>query len=167
VSSPDGTREAASARPPLFWLVLATGFGSGYAPVASGTFGTAACAVLLWPLGPYLTGLYDAAFAIGMTIVAIAASGAVARAIGRKDPGIVVIDEFAGYATSLLFLPKTLPWLAAAFFLFRVFDVWKPWPCRRLEHLPGGAGITLDDVMAGVYVNVLLRAGALLLDARA
>jgi phosphatidylglycerophosphatase A len=78
--------------------------------------------------------------------------------VGRKDPGLVVVDEVAGQWVSLLFLPFTLGTAVAAFFLFRLMDVLKPWPARDLEHLPGGVGIVADDIMAGVYANLLLRA---------
>lgn len=148
---------ATARRAPLPALIVASGLGSGFAPVAPGTFGTAACAILMWLARPWLSPLVDVGLVVAITLLSVAASGVVARAVSLKDPGLCVSDEFAGYAVSLAFLPKTWVWFTAAFFLFRAFDIWKPWPCRRLEHLPGGWGITLDDVMAGVYVNLLLQ----------
>lgn len=155
--------KAPAKRAPLLALVFATGLGSGYAPVASGTFGTAACAALLFPVRSLLGPLVDVALSVVLTLVAIVSADAVSRAIAIKDPKIVVIDEFAGYVVTLAFLPKTWPWFLAAFFVFRALDVIKPPPCRRLEHLPGGVGIVLDDVMAGVYGCALLHLARLLI----
>lgn len=149
-----GPREPA----PLWATIVATGLGSGYFPVASGTAGTAACALLVWlARAPLSSPLVDVAACVAMTLAGVAAADRVSRAVGLKDPKIVVVDEFAGYLVTLALLPKTLPWLAAGFVVFRVLDVWKPPPCRRLEMVRGGWGITLDDVMAGIYGNILLQ----------
>ncbi len=98
-------------------------------------------------------------FALGMAAV-IAASiplaGRASRLLGHKDPKPVVIDEIAGYLVAMWGHPATAANLAAAFFLFRLFDVAKPFPCRRLESLPGGWGIVLDDLMAGLYASAIL-----------
>ena len=75
----------------------------------------------------------------------------------EPDPQRAVWDEFIGMWTTCLLLPKTLPWMAAAFFCFRVLDVVKPWPIRRLERLPGGLGIMADDLLAGLYGAALLN----------
>ncbi len=132
-------------------VVLATWFGSGYAPVASGTFGTAATVPLvlvLWWAGSLPLHLAAAA---GIALVGTwAASGAEER-WGRKDPGQVVIDETAGYLVATAGLSPGLPALLGSFFLFRLMDVVKPWPARRLEDLPGGIGIMADDLVAGLY----------------
>ena len=97
-----------------------------------------------------------------MTVVAffagVAASARLAQRLGRKDPGAAVVDEVVGMWVSLLFLPFTPATAVAAFLLFRVLDVFKPYPARQFESLPGGWGIMTDDVMAGVYANLLLRA---------
>ena len=81
--------------------------------------------------------------------------------MGRKDPGIVVIDEVVGQWVSLLFLPFTPATALVGFLLFRVMDVVKPWPARDFEAWPGGLGIMADDVMAGIYANLLLRVALL------
>lgn len=136
--------------------VIGTGFGSGYSPVAPGTAGSAVGAFLLlafagrkaWILGLACVLLY---------FVAVWSAGVVAIGVGVKDPGIVVIDEVLGMWISALAMPLTVTNVVAAFFLFRVFDVFKPPPCRALEKLPGGHGIVCDDVMAGVYSNIVLR----------
>ena len=89
----------------------------------------------------------------------VAASTRLARNLGKKDPGVVVVDEVVGQWVTLLFLPFTPAVAVAGFLLFRVLDVFKPWPARQLESLPDGWGIMSDDVMAGIYANLLLHAG--------
>jgi phosphatidylglycerophosphatase A len=139
-------------------LVLATGFGSGYSPVAPGTAGSLVGVLLFWPLAGRPPAQTLAATAI-LVVVGILAAHRAARDLGQKDPGLVVVDEVAGQWVSLLLLPFTFGTALAAFFLFRAMDVWKPWPARDLERLPGGLGIVADDLMAGLYANLLLRAG--------
>ena len=139
-------------------FVVATGLGSGYAPFAPGTAGSAVGLLLFWPLAGLPPAQLLEATAV-LVVLGILAGDHVARAVGKKDPGLVVVDEVAGQWVSLLFLPFTLGTALAAFFLFRLMDVIKPWPARDLERLPGGVGIMADDLMAGVYANLLLRAG--------
>lgn len=139
-------------------LVVATGFGSGYSPVAPGTAGSAVGLLLFWPLAGRPPGQVLAATAV-LVLLGILAAHHAARGLGQKDPGLVVVDEVAGQWVSLLLLPFTLGTALAAFFLFRLMDVVKPWPARDLERLPGGLGIVADDLMAGVYANLLLRVG--------
>jgi phosphatidylglycerophosphatase A len=138
-------------------FVVATGLGSGYSPIAPGTAGSLVGLLLFWPLAR-LPAAQVLAATVAVTFLAVLAAHHVGRAVGRKDPGLVVVDEVAGQWVSLLFLPFTLGTAVAAFFLFRLMDVLKPWPARDLEHLPGGVGIVADDIMAGVYANLLLRA---------
>jgi phosphatidylglycerophosphatase A len=139
-------------------LLLATGLGAGYGPIAPGTWGSIpgviASVALTRLLGPWgaVAGL------AAVTIVGLWAADRTAAFLGAKDPGLVVIDEVAGQMVTLLFLPQRLGVLAVGFFLFRLFDVWKPWPARRLEDLPGGAGIMADDLAAGLYGNLVLQA---------
>jgi phosphatidylglycerophosphatase A len=139
-------------------LVLATGFGSGYSPIAPGTAGSLVGLLLFWPLAGRPPAIVLAATLV-VSLLAILAAHHVARTLGQKDPGLVVVDEVAGQWVTLLLLPFTLGTAIAAFFLFRLMDVLKPWPARDLERLPGGVGIVADDLMAGVYANLLLRAG--------
>ncbi len=139
-------------------LVVATGLGSGYSPVAPGTAGSLLGLLLFWPLAGRPPAQVFAATAILVVVGTLAAHHA-ARALGEKDPGLVVVDEVAGQWVSLLLLPFTLGTALAAFFLFRAMDVLKPWPARDFERLPGGLGIVADDLMAGLYANLLLRAG--------
>jgi len=98
-----------------------------------------------------------AVFALG-----VAVAGDVARRAGIEDPGIVVVDEVVGMWVSLLALPFTPIVALAAFVLFRIMDVFKPFPARQLEDLPAGWGIMADDVMAGIYANAALRLALLL-----
>lgn len=151
---------------PAGWL--ACGFGSGLAPVAQGTFGSLA-ALLPWlllrelSLGMYLLMLL-AGFAIGVWACDVAG-----RALGVDDHRSLVWDEFIGQWLALipLLIPAVLPaggfqwWmLAAAFVLFRLFDVWKPWPIRWLDRrVKGGLGVMLDDVVAGIFAAAVLALG--------
>jgi phosphatidylglycerophosphatase A len=140
--------------------VVATGLGSGYAPFAPGTAGSLVGLALFWPVH-HLTLAGQCVATALVFALGVAAAGHVARRSGIEDPGLVVADEVVGMWVSLLGLPLTGVTAAAGFFLFRVFDVFKPYPARDLERLPGGWGIMCDDVMAGVYANLLLRAGLL------
>jgi phosphatidylglycerophosphatase A len=141
--------------------LIATVFGAGYAPVAPGTAGS----LLALPLLPALASLRDdtGAYATGLCAfiaLAIWAAGRTARDWGTVDDGRIVIDEVAGMAVAGAFVPGTWPAAIVVFCLFRLFDVWKPFPIRQLEkRLPGGVGVVADDLLAGVYSGVV--AGAL------
>lgn len=160
------SKRAPDARAPrradLVSTVVATALGSGYSPVAPGTAGSAVGLLLFWPLYLLPAAAQVAAVAI-LFFAGVAASTRVARGVGLEDPGIVVVDEVVGMWTSLLFLPLTPLTALAGFVLFRILDVFKPYPARQLESLPGGWGIMSDDLMAGIYANLLLRAGRLAL----
>jgi phosphatidylglycerophosphatase A len=142
--------------------LLATGFGSGYSPLAPGTAGSLVGLALLWPLTGLAPGWQVAVAAATFLVGTLAADYVAARA-GIEDPGIVVVDEIVGQWVSLLFLPLNPVTLALGFFLFRALDVVKPWPARQLEALHGGWGIMADDLMAGIYANLLLRVALLAL----
>jgi phosphatidylglycerophosphatase A len=136
-------------------LAIATVLGVGYAPVAPGTFGSAA-GLLVWWLLPASTAVQ--AVVIVAIFVAGSWGGSVAeRHFGRTDPGQVVIDEVMGMLITLFLNPVGWPGALAGFLLFRVFDVIKPWPANRLESLPGGVGVMADDAMAAIYANLTLR----------
>jgi phosphatidylglycerophosphatase A len=135
-------------------FVLASVFGAGYAPVASGTVGSLVTAVAVWLLP--LTPTRIAIALVVVVLVGIWAGSRVERVLGRKDPGIIVIDEVAGMLLSVILLPRTIPVLLTAFVLFRVFDVWKPFPARESQALTGGMGVMVDDLIAGVYTLVLV-----------
>jgi phosphatidylglycerophosphatase A len=140
-------------------LWIATGLGTGYAPLAPGTAGSALAVLILWAV-PF-TRLGLVAFLVLVTGGGMWAAHRAERLIGTKDPGVIVIDEVAGMTLSVLALPLTLPVLAVAFLLFRVFDVLKPFPARASQALGGGLGVMLDDLIAGLYALAgvaLLRA---------
>jgi phosphatidylglycerophosphatase A len=142
---------------------VATWFGCGYATVAPGTVGSAAAIAIAIPLAVYAgwRPWHFAILAAALLPLSIWSAGATARAYGKKDPGIVVVDEVVGQWFALAgaghFNWKS--WLGA-FLLFRLLDIWKPPPARQLEALPSGTGIVADDVIAGIYAAlVLLIAG--------
>jgi phosphatidylglycerophosphatase A len=142
-------------------MLLATGFGTGYGPVAPGTWGSLPGLAFAWGL-ERLAGLWavlaGAAFFAG---AGVWAAGRAEALLGEKDPGRVVVDEIAGQMVALLFFRPTARLLLFAFVLFRILDVVKPWPARRLEDLPGGSGIMADDLMVGLYANLILHGLAL------
>jgi phosphatidylglycerophosphatase A len=139
-------------------LLLASNFGLGYAPVASGTFGTLAGLPAFWLLAGLSPAGYLLAWA-GVTAVAVWAAGAAGRHYGVADDGRIVIDELSGYLVTVAFLPWN--WTAAlfGFIWFRVFDILKPPPANWIDrHCKNGFGVVFDDVAAGVYAALALRA---------
>jgi phosphatidylglycerophosphatase A len=135
---------------------VASAGGAGYSPIVSGTVGSAVALVGLW-LIPF-TPLALVLSCVAVSLVGFWASGRVERVVGRKDPGIIVIDEVAGMMVSVLFLPRTLPVLLTAFVLFRIFDIWKPFPARQSQSITGGVGVMIDDLIAGAYALILVVA---------
>ena len=111
-------------------------------------------AVGLWLIPFSRVGLWAALAAV--VVVGIWASHRVEVLLERKDPGVIVIDEVAGMIVAVLLLPRTLGVLVCAFLLFRLFDIWKPFPAREAQALRGGIGVVVDDLIAGVYALVLL-----------
>jgi phosphatidylglycerophosphatase A len=134
--------------------VIATAGGAGYSPFAPGTAGSAVACVLLWVIPFSTAGL--ALFFVAVTAVGTWAAHRAEPLIGGKDPGAIVIDEVAGMALSVLGLPLTPMVIVAGFVLFRVFDVVKPPPARGSQRLPGGVGVMIDDLIAGLYALVIL-----------
>ena len=119
-------------------------------PKAPGTFGTLAAVPMAIAVN-YLGAIYGA-FSLAIFIsVAVLTSGLSRKLIGREDPPEIVIDEAAGFAVTLFLLPLSWFSLSLGFLLFRLFDIFKPFPIRRLEKIKGGIGIVLDDLLAGVY----------------
>lgn len=136
---------------------LATGFGSGFSPIAPGTAGTIV-GVILWHFFFPTDAALQLLFLILTTALAVYVSGWYAQSEGVKDPPMVVADEIVGFFAAVMWLPH-LDWPAVivAFLIFRAFDIWKPYPVKQLETLPGGFGIVLDDIMAGVYTNIIMQ----------
>ena len=137
--------------------LLCSWFGAGWIPKAPGTWGSAAALPLGWLLfwlgGPPLLG----AAAVIVFFIGWWASERIVRAEGLEDPGWVVIDEVAGQWLSLLFTPPSLLGYAIGFALFRLFDIWKPWPISWCDReIKGGLGIMVDDVLAGLMALALM-----------
>ncbi len=144
----------------IAWL-LGTWFGCGHSPFAPGTAGSAGAMVVAIAAGHWLGWSRGELTLATLLLIgpAIWSADRVARAIGSKDPGRVVVDEVAGQWLTLWGATQfNITSVALAFFLFRLFDVWKPFPARQLEALPGGAGIVADDLAAGVYAALVLFA---------
>jgi phosphatidylglycerophosphatase A len=142
---------------------LSTWFYCGYSPRAPGTVGSLAAVLIAWLLNR-TTGMAGWQFLIPAALLlgpAVWAAGVSARARGVKDPQFVVIDEVIGQWVALAgAVPLNWKSYLAAFGLFRLFDILKPPPVRQMEALPGGWGINLDDVMAGIYAALVLWAAA-------
>ncbi len=133
----------------------------GYLPLAPGTFASLAAFLFFLSLKPSFPA--QVSLLIVFVIAGTAAADCAEKILGEKDSRHIVIDEFAGYMLSVLFLPRTIPCFFAAFLLFRFFDILKPPPIKWIEkNLPGGVAIVADDLMAGIYVNALLRLWILL-----
>jgi len=149
----------------FFISMLATGFGAGYSPFAPGTFGSlvgVAIFLLVQGVSPVLYIL----IVLLVTLVGIPISGAAESVFGEKDSQKIVIDEIAGQMIALfavVAIGGVEPYSArfgilviAGFVLFRIFDIWKPYPVKNFEKLGGGAGVMLDDVAAGLYALLFL-----------
>ncbi len=140
-----------------FILILATGFGVGYSPVAPGTLGTLIAIPIYYFLSEIHFPLYEITL-IAFFFLSVWISENAERFFGKKDDQRIVIDEVIGFLITMLWVPKTLLFVIIGFFLFRFFDILKPFPIRRLEKgFKGGFGIVLDDVVAGVYANIIFR----------
>jgi phosphatidylglycerophosphatase A len=137
-------------------LAIATALGVGYIPFAPGTFGSAA-GLLVWALLPP-SPLVHAGVILTLFVVGSWSGSVAERHFARTDPGQVVIDEVVGVLITLFMNPVGWRGVAAAFVLFRIADIVKPFPANRLERLPGGIGVMADDAMAAVYANLALRA---------
>ncbi len=137
-------------------LFVATAGGVGYSPIAPGTAGSLLALIILWVV-PF------SSVSLAVAVVVLAgvggwAAGRAERLLGGKDPAPVVIDEIAGMFLSVLPFPRSLGLLLAAFLLFRVLDIVKPFPIRQCQILSGGLGVILDDLLAGVYTLGILWA---------
>lgn len=159
------------------YLSLAiTTFGVGYLPLMPGTFGSAVGIVIYlsiasffspfrWsldlPFPEFLIALIHAVLLIALLLFALLGIWAAGRAmelLGNTDPPQAVVDEILGQLIVFLFIPFTTSWLliASAFLLFRLFDIWKPYPIDSLQNLPAGIGVCADDILAGVYAGICL-----------
>jgi phosphatidylglycerophosphatase A len=133
-------------------VLIATGFSVGLIPIAPGTWGSLAALGFAWPIRT-LSGIPGLALAFLIVLGSgWWAAGAVAKASGVRDPAAIVVDEIAGQSLVLLAAPRDFVAWAIGFLLFRLFDIWKPWPVRWADrNLAGGLGIMLDDLLAAGY----------------
>jgi phosphatidylglycerophosphatase A len=148
-------------------IFLATGFYSGYSPIAPGTAGSVVGVLIwwltfipLWHRSPAASiALWTIIFAVGCYIADHAE-----KIFDEKDSPRIVIDEIAGMAATMFFVPQGWPWIVAGFAAFRFFDIVKPFPASLIDRrMPGGAGVMFDDLAAAIYANVILQIAARLL----
>lgn len=142
-------------RNPIYFIAF--GFGSGLSPIAPGTCGTLAAIPVYWMVSmlswPLYLGLTVFAFIVGVKV-----SDIVSRDLGEHDYKGIVWDEIVGYLLTMFLLPKSLFWALAGFVLFRLFDIWKPWPISWVDQrVKGGFGIMIDDVLAAIPAWILLQ----------
>ena len=129
----------------------------GYVPMAPGTFGSAAGLVLFWAVRSTGSSAVEMTAIAAVLAIGVWSGAAAERYFRGVDPGPVVIDEVFGMLVTLAFLPVSVTGAIVGFFVFRLLDIVKPWPARRLEALHGGFGIMADDGMAAVYANLIMR----------
>jgi len=137
-------------------LLLATGLGAGYSPLVPGTMGTLLAIPVFLLLSCIPSPVYEWTI-IAFFFLASWVSDKAQSHWGKKDDQRIVIDEIMGFFMAMMWLPKTALFVALGFVLFRFFDIVKPPPVRRLEQVRGGYGVVLDDVMAGIYANIVLQ----------
>ncbi len=137
-------------------VFIATCAYVGYAPIAPGTFGSAIGLAVFYVVRQQRSTTVEVAVIVALAAVGLWSATEAEHHFGGIDPGPVVIDEVIGMLITLAFIPVNVAGAIVAFFIFRFLDVVKPWPARRLEHLPGGFGVVLDDMMAGVYGNIVM-----------
>jgi len=137
--------------------IIASFFYSGFFPIAPGTVGSLAAFAIYFPLLLYGNWQIYLAVVIFVSLIGVWAAGRAEIDSGIVDPSFVVIDEVAGQLATLFLIPFSWPAAVLGFLLFRMMDIVKPFPAGRAEHLPGGWGIMTDDLIAGVYANLILR----------
>lgn len=142
-------------RDPVYFIAF--GFGSGLLPYAPGTWGTLA-AIPLYLILSALSTPYYACIAFLLFLVGIVFSQKVSNDLGVEDYSGIVWDEVVGYLLTMLAVPFHWLWIVLGFFLFRLFDIWKPFPIRLIDkHVPGGLGVMLDDVLAALPCWLILQ----------
>ena len=134
---------------------LATGFGSGLSPVAPGTLGTL-LGVLICLLCLPMPWTFRLLFVLALLVLSIYVADKAEKIYQKKDDQRIVIDEIIGLQITMLPVPINILNLCTAFVLFRIFDIWKPFPVKNLQGLPGGWGVVIDDVAAGIYAAAVL-----------
>jgi phosphatidylglycerophosphatase A len=145
--------------------LIASWFGAGLLPWAPGSWGSLAALPLAWAIVLLGSKLWLLVAAVAVFVLGCVAAEYAVRDGGEQDPGWIVIDEVAGQWLTLLVLPLDLGAYAIGFVLFRLFDIWKPWPIRQVERRYGGGfGIMTDDVLAAVYAAAVIAIGRMLLE---
>lgn len=149
--------ESQTEKPKLDFItrIIGSGFFTGYAPAATGTVGS--IAALLFFLIPNFSSIYSI---IPSTIILFVIGGLAADKMEKvygQDPGVVTVDEFVGMWLSMWFIPVTYLNVGLAFIIFRILDILKPYPAGEFDKRSGGWNIMLDDVIAGLYTNVILQ----------
>jgi len=137
-------------------LLFATGLGVGCSPVVPGTMGTLLAIPIFLLVSSIPSPVYEWTI-IAFFFLACWVSDKAQSHWGKKDDQRIVIDEIMGFFATMMWLPKTALFITLGFVLFRIFDILKPPPVRRLEQMRGGYGVVLDDVMAGIYANIVLQ----------
>lgn len=143
----------------LFHKLSSTSLGIGYIGKGAGTVAAVACCIcwyFAWA-GGYPPPLFSVSVTLAITLLGVWSSSIVEKIWG-KDPARVVIDEVAGMCIGLLFVPVSIKYIVLALILFRFFDILKPLYVRKMEELPSGWGIMMDDVLAGIYTNIIVNA---------
>lgn len=152
----------------FFRKLMASWFFAGYFPVASGTVGTAAAIPLYVLLVLTLQGLFTgvgfwtayALLTVSLILFSIWAAGCGEEFWGKQDAGQIVIDEVVGFLVTMFLAPFSFAWIVAGFFAFRLTDIVKPWPASYFDKkVKGGLGVTMDDVVAGIYACLILHLG--------
>ena len=138
-------------------FAIATVFKAGYIPIAPGTVGSIIGLLVFWLIKDYASFTIEMFVAVALFFAGVWASTIVEQVLERHDPGVVIVDEVVGMLVALMLLPPTITVMFLAFLLFRVFDIIKPYPARWCEQLSRGWGIMTDDIVAGLYVNVLIH----------
>jgi phosphatidylglycerophosphatase A len=137
-------------------VLFSSVFGLGYIKCASGTFGSLA-GILFWVLFVPDIYIFQIFVLAGIFIISVLFSSLAEDMYNKKDDRRIVVDEVAGVCVSVAFLPKTFMFLFLGFLLFRMFDIGKPLFIRKAQKIKSGLGITIDDVIAGIFTNVILR----------
>lgn len=137
-------------------LFAATGFGVGRAPIAPGTFGTLV-GILFYVAASWLTPLYYVVVVLALFIVGMWLCEIAETELGEHDHPSIVWDEIVGFLITMFLAPPGWRWIVLGFLLFRLFDIWKPFPIQHLERVPGGLGAMADDALAGVYACLVLQ----------
>ncbi|WP_456395272.1 phosphatidylglycerophosphatase A family protein [Desulfurobacterium sp.] len=138
------------------WEFIATGFYSGKLPKMPGTWGSIVAAILLYFFWPENV-VYQLTIIVVTFVLSVVSSQFLSEQLGDKDPDSVVIDEMIGMEIAMLGIKANFPTVVAALVIFRIIDIMKPPPIKLFEKLSGGLGITVDDMVAGLYSNIFLR----------